>query len=179
MKDERTEKSKSSSKTTKVNDNLATHVTQVSVSQRSTSPQRIETKKRSTIGKEELLMDDNIPINRSPVSDGTTSRSLGCQTVDPTNVNDIYDGVIRYPSSRKSPTPKKKLSLKRPTTREMGLQTENSQISAEIITTNAAVGDIPVPNNRNESDLQKLSQHNSDVDEPTEVCNVIIFVKNE
>lgn len=173
-KDKITGISKSTSKTLSSNStNPVSHVTQVGITRKSRSPsQKSGTKKRGASEKEELFTDENISTtDSSPVSGRRTSRSLGCQTIDPKNTNDLYEGVIRYPSSRKLPSPKKKPPIKRPQTREMGLQTERSPSPVVAIRPTAAAGDTPASNVSNELELQKmsLSQRSSDVDEPFEV----------
>ncbi|PSN58150.1 hypothetical protein C0J52_01040 [Blattella germanica] len=153
--------------------NPVSHVTQVGITRRSRSPsqKRNNPKKKGNSEKEELGMDE-YPSTRdsSPASGAKSNRSLGCQTVDPRNADDLYnEGVIRYPSSRKSPSLKKRQPIKRPPTREMGLQTERT--SSPPIKNTAAAGDLPSPVQNYLPDMQKLSlsPHTSDVEEPSEV----------
>ncbi|KAJ9591962.1 hypothetical protein L9F63_001474 [Diploptera punctata] len=152
--------------------NTVSHVTQIGITRKSKTPsQKIGINKK---GVREKDGDENISAtDLSPINGERTSRSLGCQTIDAKNLNDLCEGVIRYPSSRKLPAPSKKQPVKKAPTREKGLQTDRS-LSPEVTVNSPAAGDTPRSNNSNELDLQKLSlsQRSSEIDEPTEVPDV-------
>ncbi|XP_067011337.1 micronuclear linker histone polyprotein isoform X2 [Anabrus simplex] len=74
------------------------------------------------------------------------STSRGCQTLDPSNMDNLYyEGVIKYPSSRKSPE-RAKPNFKLVPTRDMALQTDDtdslSKRKVNSSSNSSAMGDM-------------------------------------
>jgi hypothetical protein len=105
------------------------------------------------------------------------SRSVGCQTVDPTNFCQLYsEGVIKCPSTSKLPGTKIKDLENGSSTHEVRLQTD--KVPSHVNRTSSAASDM-LTDKTSDPDIQKLSlcelkQH---IDEPQEEVNMSVYYK--
>lgn len=103
----------------------------------------------------------------------TGNRSVGCQTVDPKNFDELYNvGVIKYPSTRKVPDIKLRHSEKKLPTFEMEQQTDRAPSPDNRI--HNAAGDRLISDGSDDPDIEKLSlyEHKQDVHERQEAVNM-------
>lgn len=103
----------------------------------------------------------------------TGSRSVGCQTVDPKNFDELYNvGVIKYPSTIKIPGTKLRHSEKKFPTFEMEQQTDKAQSPDNRLQN--ATGNRLIPDGSDDPDIQKLSlyEYKQDVHDRQEAVNM-------
>lgn len=113
----------------------------------------------------------SVDIASEPI-DFTGSRSVGCQTIDPKNFDELYNvGVIKYPSTRKVPGSKLRHSEKRLPKCEMEQQTDRARSPDNRV--HSAAGDRLISDGNDNPDIQKLSlyEHKQDVHERQEAVS--------
>ncbi|PNF27998.1 hypothetical protein B7P43_G13858 [Cryptotermes secundus] len=157
---------------------LSDHVAE-SVHRQSTDLSRKVTKEVASCTELSLDMSDisSVDIASEPI-EFTGSRSVGCQTVDPKNFEELYNvGVIKYPSTRKIPGTKLRHSEKKLPTFEMEQQTDRAQSRDNRI--HNTTGDRLIPDGSDDPDIQKLSlyEHKQDVHEHQEVGPGTDYIK--
>jgi hypothetical protein len=104
----------------------------------------------------------------------TGSRSVGCQTVDPENFDELYGmGVIKYPSTIKLRSTKLRHAEKRLPTCEMEKQRDRAPSPDSNIC--SAAGNRLKPDGSDDPDIQKLTlyEHKEAVHKQQEVVNML------